>query len=565
MGWWQMNTILDSEGFIDFAAFGIDDGDLQSLRALASIWKEALGRVVGVHENPHLLDDFVRLSGELPLSFGDIQWQREWMGAWHKLGGRGFSLADMFGFFNHAVTIAEQDLFGNQTQIGRVQFELFGILRRCVVAAISCAIELGEQAKDTEAGLPGEWAAVRKLREMGAGGRRVAVLSVSMVNRQTLSNLTASELQSLPGLLSEQLTGLLRPQDKAFIGHEGEWLLLLADVTSMAQPVLAASQIHRAFDRPVNLLRGRSVSLDASVGIAMYPENASEADEVVQAARQARASLQASRETFAIFDASMKVDWQAKHQLSEELREALRKDRLTLFLQPQVEIGKGCFGAELLLRWQRKSGEWVPPPMIVDIIEEFGWRAQFTSWLVRAALRNCAELDAAGIDVRLSLNLTAGDLLDTDLPELIGQCLASWRLPADRFTVELTESVMLQDRERGLAIMTRLREMGLRLALDDFGTGYSSLSYLATLPLNEIKIDRSFVVDMFRSVDKLRIVKTIIDLTHDLGMESLAEGVEDVAQRDQLFALGCTQIQGYLYAKPMPLPEFIAWYRTFRA
>ena len=121
----------------------------------------------------------------------------------------------------------------------------------------------------------------------------------------------------------------------------------------------------------------------------------------------------------------------------------------------------------------------------------------------------------------------------------------------------------MRDRERGLEVMTRLRAMGVRLALDDFGTGFSSLSYLATLPLNEIKIDRSFVVGMFSSVDKLRIVRTIIDLTHDLGMKSLAEGVEDIMQRDQLFALGCTQIQGYLYAKPMPMAEFIAWYRAF--
>jgi EAL domain-containing protein (putative c-di-GMP-specific phosphodiesterase class I) len=314
------------------------------------------------------------------------------------------------------------------------------------------------------------------------------------------------------------------------------------------------------------LLGGRGVALEASIGIAMFPDHGNAADEVIQAARLARASLQTSREPFAIFDTAMRQDWQHRQQLSEELREALRKDHLTLFLQPQVDgVGPSCFGAELLLRWQRANGEWVPPPVIVDIIEEYGWRAQFTNWLVRAALHHAAELDAAGIAVRLSLNLTAGDLLDTDLPELVGQCLESWRLPADRFTFELTETALMRDRERGLEVMTRLRAMGIRLALDDFGTGYSSLSYLATLPLNEIKIDRSFVVGIASSIDKLRIVRTIVDLTHDLGMESLAEGVEDVAQRDQLLALGCTRIQGYLYAKPMPMPEFITWYRAFQA
>lgn len=559
-----MTTTLDSTGFIDYAAFGVSEDDLPSLRALDAVWRTAVAKAAAPYGTTHLLDEFVARTGELPLRINENLWQRSWMHAWHKLSGRGFSLADMFGFFNRATAIAEADLFGGQPQIGRLQLELFGILRRSVVAAISCAIELGEEARDTEAGLPGEWMAMRTLREMGEGGQQVAVLSVSMVNRQALSNLTASELQSLPGLLSGQLSSLLRPQDKAFTGHEGEWLLLLADVTSMAQPALAASQIHRVFDHPVRLLGGRGILLDASIGIAMFPEHGNEADEVIQAARLARASLQVSRESFAIFDDSMRQRWQHRQQLSEELREALRKDRLMLYLQPQVNSdSRTCFGAELLLRWRRDNGDWVPPPLIVELIEEYGWRAQFTSWLLRAAMHQAAALDAEGIGISLSLNLTAGDLLDTDLPEIVGQCLESWRLPAERFTLELTETALMRDRERGLEVMTRLRAMGVRLALDDFGTGFSSLSYLATLPLNEIKIDRSFVVGMFSSVGNLRIVRTIIDLTHDLGMKSLAEGVEDIMQRDQLFALGCTQIQGYLYAKPMPMAEFIAWYRAF--
>jgi len=561
-----MTTTCDKPGFIDYAAFGVREDDLPSLRALSGIWRAAVVATAAPYGPSHLLDEFVEQTGELPLRINEIGWQREWMHAWHKLSSRGFSLADMFGFFNQATARAEAELFGGQPQVGRVQLELFAILRRSVVAAISCAIELGEEARDIEAGLPGEWVAMRTLREIGASGQQVAVLSVSMVNRQALSNLTASDMQSLPGLLSGQLTSLLRPQDKAFIGHEGEWLLLLADVTSMAQPALAASHIHRVFDHPVRLLGGRGVVLESSIGVAMFPEHGTEADEVIQAARLARASLQTSGEPFAIFDASMRQSLLRRQQLSEELREALRKNALVLHMQPQVDSATQlCFGAELLLRWQRENGEWVPPPIIVGLIEELGWRTQFTNWLIRAALHQATELDAAGVNIRLSANLTAGDLLDTDLPELVGQCLESWRFPADRFTFELTETAMMRDRERGLVVMKRLRAMGIRLALDDFGTGYSSLSYLATLPLNEIKIDRSFIVGMLSSVDNLRIVRTIVDLTHDLGMESLAEGVEDIVQCDQLQALGCKQIQGYLYGKPMPTSEFIAWYRAFQA
>ena len=562
-----MTTISDNHGYIDYSAFSVCADDLLSLRALAGIWQAAMDQVAVRYSPTQLFGEFVELSKALPLSIDDLHWQQQWMHAWHKLSSRGFSSADIFGLFNYAMAEAEMALFDGQAQISRLQLDLFGILRRCVVAAVSCAIEVGEEAHGTDAGLPGEWAAMRALRECGESGRQVAVLSVSMINRHARSHLTASDLQSLPALLSEQLGRLLRSQDLAFVGHEGEWILLLTDVHSMAQPVLAATQIGRVFDHPVRLLGGRAVSLDTAIGIALFPDHGDDPEDVVQAARLARASLLASGEPFAIFDWMMKVDWQARHQLSEELREALRTDRLQLYLQPQVELGTEtrCMGAELLLRWRRANGEWVSPPLVIELIEEYGWRSQLTDWLLRAALRCSAELEAEGIEVPLSLNLTPGDLLDNDLPELVGQCLETWQIPAERFTFELTESAMMYDRQRSMDIMMRLRNMGIRFALDDFGTGYSSLSYLATLPVDEIKIDRSFIDGMLSAPDKLRIVKTIVDLTLDLGMVSLAEGVEEAGQRDELRALGCSRIQGYLYSKPMPLTEFISWYRAFQA
>lgn len=562
-----MTTISDSQGYIDYAAFSVGADDLRSLRALVDVWRLAMDRAATRYAPTDLFREFVELSQALPLRIDDIRWQQQWMHAWHKLSSRGFSSSDLFGLFNYAMAEAERELFDGLPQVGRMQLNLFGILRRCVVAAVSCAIEVGEEAHGTDAGLPGEWAAMRALRECGESGRQVAVLSVSMINRHARSHLTASDLQSLPALLSEQMGRLLRPQDLAFVGHEGEWLLLLTDVHSMAQPALAATQIGRTFDHPVRLLGGRAVSLDTAIGIALFPDHGDDPEEVVQAARLARTSLIASGEPFALFDWMMKVDWQARHQLSEELREALRTDCLQLYLQPQVELegAARCVGAELLLRWRRDNGEWVPPPLVIELIEEYGWRSQLTDWLVRAALRCSAELEAGGVDLPLSLNLTAGDLLDNDLPELVGQCLETWQLPAERFTFELTESAMMHDRPRSLDIMMRLRNMGIRFALDDFGTGYSSLSYLATLPVDEIKIDRSFIDGMLSTPDKVRIVKTIVDLTRDLGMVSIAEGVEETAQCDALRELGCTRIQGYLYGKPMPMIAFIDWYRAFQA
>lgn len=556
-----MTTISASAGYIDYAAFGLSPEDLRSLKALTSVWKDALMWVAERFGSSGALQKFVERTAELPLSIADIGWQREWLHSWHKLSSSGFSLADMFSMFNHAVARCEADLFGDMQQVGRIQLDLLAILRRSVVAAISCAIELGEEARLSEIGLSGEFVAMRRLQEMAKADRAVAVLSVSLVNQRAFSHFSAAELQTIPGLLTEQLKRLLRPEDQAFVGHEGEWILLLPEVKTMAQPVLAATHIRRAFDEPVVLLSGRTVMLDVEIGMAMLPEHGSDAEEVILAARLARASVQGANEAFAMFDLGMRQHWLLRNELSEELRQALRHESLMLYMQPQVNAASGqCFGAELLLRWRRGNGDWVAPPIIVELIEENGWRTLFTDWLIRAALRQCAALDAAGVNISLSLNLTAGDLLDPDLPELVAQCLETWRIPAGRFTFELTESAMMGDRELGLSVMKKLRELGLRLALDDFGTGYSSLSYLATLPINEIKIDRSFVINMSVSAEGLRIVRAIIDLTHDLGMCSLAEGVESIEQRDQLLALGCQDAQGYLYGKPMPRDEFITWY-----
>ncbi|MBL8420572.1 MAG: EAL domain-containing protein [Dechloromonas sp.] len=512
------------------------------------------------------LDALVELAAELPLRIADVSWQQQWMQSCQELSGRDSSLAEILSLLNEAITVSEADLLGDTQQVGRIQIDLLSILRRSVIAATSCAIDAREEALVSEAGLPGEFALMGRLRELANADQQVAVLSMSIVNQRVLSHLSAGELQTIPSFLGEQVSGLLRPQDEVFVGHEGEWLLLLPDMKSMAQPVLASTQIHQAFAEPVALLSGRPVVFNIAIGAAMMPEHARDPAEVILAARLARTSLTNLNQKFAFFNDGLRQNWGQRDRLSEELRLALRKDSLVVYLQPQVNLAHGrCFGAELLLRWRRENGDWVAPSLIVELFEENGWRELLSDWLIRAALHLSTELETAGVDISLSFNLTAEDLLDLDLPELLSQCLETWRVPASRFTIELTESVMMGDRAHGLAVMKKLRGLGVRLALDDFGTGYSSLSYLASLPINEIKIDRSFVLGMSDGAEGFRIVRAIIDLAHDLGMSSLAEGVEDMVQRDQLRALGCTNAQGHLYGKAMPFDEFVAWYKAYQA
>ena len=177
-------------------------------------------------------------------------------------------------------------------------------------------------------------------------------------------------------------------------------------------------------------------------------------------------------------------------------------------------------------------------------------------------MRVAADLADARIGIRLSMNLIAQDLLDPDLPDLLEQQLGAWNLPPERFLLELTETSMMGDQEKSLAAINRLNAMGFKLSLDDFGTGYSSLSYLARLPIHELKVDRSFVVQMFNGEQNMRIVRTILDLAHDLDMESLAEGIDDERQAQMLLQLGCRNGQGYLFSKPVSLEDFLLWFRS---
>lgn len=564
MDWLHMTTISDNSDLgLDLAPFRLDAEALASLAALAPLWRTAVEAVLADESDDPVVAEFAAISSELATRIGDPAWQQGWLSAWHKLHGRGFSLVDTLTFFYRIIEFCEASLFGETSQISHLHLDLFSILRRSIYAAISGAIELGEEAGLARAGLPGELAALHCLREMVAAGQAVAVLSLALVNRNRFGQLAASDLQSLPGVVAERLRELLRPQDRVFSGREGEWLLLLPGVHSMAQPTLAASHIERLFADPLGLLSGRRMHLEATIGAALMPDHGNDPEAILQAARLARWALQPRLETFGWFVPEMRQDWQRRFEMAEELHLALQRETLLLFLQPQIDAASGeCTGAELLLRWQRASGEWVPPPQIIEMIEENGWRQQFTDWLIRSALHMASELTAQGADIPLSLNLTAADLLDADLPEMFSQRLRTWQMPGSRFTLELTESAMLADPERCLEIMRRLRGLGLRLALDDFGTGYSSLSYLVNLPLNEIKIDRSFIVAMTTSEEHLRVVRTIIDLAWDLEMMPLAEGVEDAVQVAQLRRLGCNRMQGYLYARPMPPAEFVAWYRA---
>jgi EAL domain-containing protein (putative c-di-GMP-specific phosphodiesterase class I) len=562
-----MTTIsVRHAGRIDLAAFGLASEELASLRALAADWAAAVDMVFASGGEETVPSDFIarcrRLAGEL----GDPAWQEEWLRDWHRLTSQGYPTLMLFSLLNNASDQCERSLLGDARSISRLHVDLLALLHRAVLAVLSCAVDLIEEGILQADGVPGELAALRHLWACAGKVPRLAVLSVSLVNRDAFVHLSAADLQSLPGQLASRLGALLRPEDRLFAGREGEWLLVLSNIRSMTQPALAGAYVQRDFSRPFRLASGKALYFDVAIGAAAWPDHGGDPETVLAASRIARWHLAGGRESFVWFEPAMQVDWRQRFELAGELKAALAQETLALYLQPQVETGSGqCVGAELLLRWRRDNGDRVDPLLAMEIIDENGWRHLYTDWMFRYALRLSADLAAAGVELRLALNLTADDLGDDDLVEMIAQRLETWQIGGDRFTLELTESAMLASPERAGDIFAQLRQLGFRLALDDFGTGYSSLSHLVSLPIDELKIDRSFIVAMTRSPEHRRVVRTIVDLARDLDMQPLAEGVETEAQAEMLQQMGCHRIQGYLHAEALPEADFIAWYHAHHA
>jgi diguanylate cyclase len=251
-------------------------------------------------------------------------------------------------------------------------------------------------------------------------------------------------------------------------------------------------------------------------------------------------------------------------QLHAELPRALAgAGGLAICLQPQVDLNNGhCLGCEALLRWQLPSGENIAPNHTLATVERLGLRSEFTRWLLQQAVQVQSRLRAEGVAVLLSVNLSAHDLLDDELPDLIVQALSTWELAPECLLFELTETLMIEDTDQVMKVLFRLRKMGLHLSVDDFGTGYASMSYLQRLPVQEVKIDQSFVRYAETSERDREIIASLAQLAHRLGMLVVAEGIETAEVAAIVTQLGCDRGQGYYYGKGMPVDEFISWWRS---
>ena len=344
----------------------------------------------------------------------------------------------------------------------------------------------------------------------------------------------------------------------------GDEFAVLLPATADEESVLRTGRrVLRALELPV-ALDGLEVEVGASIGIALAPGHATDAAALLKCADLAMYDgKSASARGLRMYQPDLHATTPRRLTLVSELRGALQNGEIQVHVQPQAELRSGrVVGVEALVRWNHPELGWVSPDEFIPVAERSGLIGLLTTRVLDASLAACAVWRAAGRDLAIAVNLSARSLQDADLVDEVARLLLRHDVPADRLTLEVTEGSVMADPTRAVALLHQLRDLGVRLSVDDFGTGYSSLSYLQRLPVQEVKIDRSFVAALHTESENVAIVRAIVDLGRHLGLEVVAEGVEDDATWKLLASMNCDLVQGWHLARAMPTGEFLGWLST---
>jgi diguanylate cyclase (GGDEF)-like protein len=359
--------------------------------------------------------------------------------------------------------------------------------------------------------------------------------------------------------VAERLQALCAPAHSVLARLSGDEFAVLLAHTEAHAASEAALAILKDFERPLQI-DNETIDLSAGIGIALFPEHGEDVNLLLGRAELAMYAAKAKQCGSLIYHAQLDAGSQESLSLLSELRRAVENDELRLFLQPKIDLQHGhVIGAEALVRWQHPTRGLVPPMQFIPFAEQTGFIRMLSAWVLSGAAKFAREALDAGLSLRLSVNLSTRDLMDQDLPAKIEALITPRNVPPASLCLEITESAIMDDPERALSTLEHLHAMGFKLSIDDFGTGYSSLAYLKRLPVDELKIDKSFVMAMERDLDDARIVRSTIELAHNLGLTVVAEGLETAKAWGMLSRLGCDEGQGYFICKPMPQEQFIAW------
>jgi len=363
--------------------------------------------------------------------------------------------------------------------------------------------------------------------------------------------------------VSNRMAARLRDSDTlARIGGD-EFCLILNETTNVEATVVIKNLIG-AFDLPIEFEEHR-IPISGSFGIVEYPIHGDTVDDLLGKADIAMYEAKRSHKTFAVYDESIDPNNDLAINLRADLITAVKENQLEVYYQPQIPLNHQSLpGVEALVRWNHPVRGMVPPDDFIPFAEQNNIISLITRWVIEKAIEQCAGWIKDGVITSVSINISPQDFIDKHVlePEWIAELMHSWNLPRGALVLEVTENLLLEHSPRVEEQLRNLNAKGIELSLDDFGTGYSSLTYLNRLPLNEVKIDKSFV-NKLNHTKNLLVVKSIIDLGHNLGLRVVAEGVETKNQVDALTNLECDRLQGYYFSKPESAKEIDLWLRNY--
>ncbi|MDQ1438033.1 MAG: hypothetical protein QOK43_1662 [Acidimicrobiaceae bacterium] len=344
-----------------------------------------------------------------------------------------------------------------------------------------------------------------------------------------------------------------------------EFAVLLPCLEHIGQAGEVAHRVLSALEQPFEVGEMK-LEIGASIGVALAPVDGETPNALLQRADVAMYAAKDNRTGWELYSRDHDRYSPRRLALAADLRHAMARGELALHYQPKAELATGRIsGVEALLRWNHPEHGMIPPDEFIPIAEHTGLIRPLTTWVLNEALSQVRDWRRVGMHLSVAVNLSVRSLIDGGLPDEVAAALRAQSLESSALILEITESTIMADPNRAIAILRRLADQGVSLAIDDFGTGYSSLAYLKRLPVNEVKVDRSFVMNMATDQDDAVIVRSTVDLAANLGLRVVAEGVEDAASWEHLRALGCDAVQGYHLARPAPAREFQAWLTDYLA
>lgn len=361
--------------------------------------------------------------------------------------------------------------------------------------------------------------------------------------------------------VARRLLRVVRPEDTIARFGGDEFVMCCEGVVTESDAMALAGRVRKAITEPVNV-GDRQVFVTASIGVRLLDAGTHTVDDIIGDADAAMYQAKSEgRGAVVTFRESLRDHTRRRFELESDLHRALDRGEFRLYYQPTVSVCDGStVGVEALVRWEHPEHGLVPPSEFIGVAEETGLIVPIGEWVLAEACAQLHRWHAAGSSrLTMSVNVSPRQLRTPDLRELVAHTLAEAEVDAGKLCLEITETVVMDNPSVSIPTLWSLKDLGVRLAIDDFGTGYSSLGYLRRFPFDELKIDRSFVADLGRDAEATAIVTAVVHLARALDLETVAEGVENEEQKEQLALLGCERAQGYLYSRPLPAPDLGPW------